>query len=97
MGDRALYLEIAHFFADAIPDAKEKLAAALRDGSLAEARRLAHSLKSNCAGVGAEELRDLAYKLEIACRDGDGADASSLFQDLAVRLDSLRDALLALK
>ncbi len=96
MGDRELYLEIAHFFAGAIPASKGNLENLLRAANWVEARRLAHSLKSNCAAVGADDLRGIAYKLETACRDGDGAAASAAFKDLCVRLDSLREALLAL-
>ncbi len=97
IGDRALYLEIARFFADAIPETRASLGERVQSRDWQEARRLAHSLKSNCAGVGAEETRDVAYKLEIACRDGDGNSAAALFDDLAGRLDGLRKSLLDLK
>lgn len=96
MGSWDLYIEIGHAFADSLPGTEAAIADAIRRGLWVEARRLAHSLKSNCAAVGAEELRNRAYTLEKACADADGVTAVSLFAVLREDFEELRKDLLAL-
>lgn len=96
MGSREMYVEIARAFADALPDTEKSITAAVTAGTWAEGRRLAHSLKSNCAAMGADQLRETVYALEKACAAEDEAVARALL--LAVRdgIRGLRAALLAL-
>lgn len=94
--DREVYLEIARFFADNLPASLQLLVSALNNNSAEEARRFAHSLKSNCATVGAEELREQCYTLEVLCRNGDLEKARACYSALVPRLMCLRDKLLAL-
>ena len=96
MGSRDLYVEIARSFADALPETENAIADALKRCAWPESRRLVHSLKSNCAAMGAEELRQRVYTLEMACAEGNKDIAHSLFIPLRGDLHVLRDELLAL-
>lgn len=96
MGDREIYLEIARFFASHLQESLKNLALALNNADAVEATRLAHSLKGNCATVGADLLRDQCLALEKLCRDGNLAQAHTVYADLAPRLLALRDKLAAL-
>ena len=97
MGDRGLYLEVARYFAQVMPATISELTAAFEAQNWPEMRRLAHSLKSNCAAIGAEDLRGIAYALERACHDGDGDGAKEHFTALCPQLEQLRLLLLALR
>ena len=96
MGDKETYLEIAHYFAEHLPDSLEKLQEAFDASDLALATRLANSLKSNCATVGAESMRERCLTLEKLCRDGDLAVAKELFATMVPKLRELRQRLLSL-
>lgn len=87
MGDKKLFLEIAYSFSVLLPEIQDDIAAALAAGSMQEARRLVHSLKSNCASMGAEKLRAEVYTLEQACNAGDKEGATLLFEGLRPKLD----------
>ena len=82
MGDREIFMEIARFFAGQLPDSVQNLERALVEGRLEDAGRLAHSLKSNCAAMGAELLREKCQTMEHRCRDGEGAGAREVFFSL---------------
>lgn len=97
MGDKETYFEIAHYFAEHLPDSLEKLQEAFDSNDLALATRLAHSMKSNCATVGAESMRERCLTLEKLCRDGDLAVAKDLFSSTAPKLQELRERLLSLE
>ena len=112
MGDREIYLEIAHCFADNLPAALDALDAAICDLDMPTATRLAHSLKGNCSTVGAEELRAACLSMEQLCRaasttpetatEGDPnpaqgpAEARRQFDALCPRLLALRETLATL-
>ncbi|MDL2315945.1 Hpt domain-containing protein [Desulfovibrio sp. OttesenSCG-928-A18] len=96
MGDKEIYLEIARYFATNLPQSMERIQASLKNGEYAEASRFAHSLKGNCATVGAEELREQCLTLEKLARSGDIIAAQDYFDSLAPRLLCLRDLLLSL-
>lgn len=96
MGSWDLYADIGHAFAEAIPETEAAIADAIKRKMWHEARRMAHSLKSNCSAMGAEELRDRVHILEKACADGNEANAVSLFAGLREDLRQLREELMAL-
>lgn len=74
---------IAAFFASA-PDLTERLRAAVREGKLPEATRLAHALKGAAAAVHAARIRAIAAETETALRAGDTETAGRLVADLDV-------------
>ncbi len=96
MGDKEIYLEIAFYFADQLPKSVDELRKALEKELMLEATRFAHSMKSNCATVGAEALRQECYALEKLCASGEVAAARAAFAALSPRLAVLRRILLAL-
>ncbi|MDL2290748.1 Hpt domain-containing protein [Desulfovibrio sp. OttesenSCG-928-F20] len=95
--DQEVYCEIAHYFAENLPKSLQCLMEALDRDEAETARRIAHSLKSNCATVGAEYLRSQCYNLEVLCRSGELAKARDCYVQLMPQLMHLRDALLDLK
>lgn len=96
MGSMDLYVEIARAFAEALPETEAAIAEAMDKKAWAESRRLVHSLKSNCAAMGAERLREEVFSLEKACADGDEHAAVPLFASVRDNLRLLRDELLSL-
>ena len=96
MGDKETYLEISHYFAAHLPDSITRLRDALDSGDMPAATRMAHSLKSNCATVGAESLRERCYALEKLCRGGEVIMARELFAGLESHLLAMRERLEAL-
>ncbi len=96
MGSREIYLEIARAFALSLPGTESAIADAMGTDAWPEARRLVHSLKSNCAAMGAEELRQRVYSLEKACAEADAKTAAALFAPLRLDLRALREELLSL-
>ncbi len=96
VGDEAIYREIAHYFANNLSNSLEALARALADADLENAARLAHSLKGNCATVGAEGMRACWAGLEKLCRAGDLPTAQAHYDATAPKMLALRGELLAL-
>lgn len=96
MGDREIYIEIARYFASHLQNSLQDLVAALNNDKTDEASRLAHSLKSNCATVGADMLRERCFTLEKLCRQGDIEGARSSYAALLPKLLALRELLLHL-
>ena len=96
MGDREIFLEISRYFASRLPEALEELALALKAGNTAEATRYAHSMKSNCSAMGADQLHEQCRALEGICRQGALDDARKLYAELMPRLLALRNTLLML-
>jgi histidine phosphotransfer protein HptB len=74
--DAELLGEIFRIFLSEVPERRTKILAALAAGDLDRLARLAHSLKGVAGTMFAEELRLMAYDLELAARNGDGAQAA---------------------
>jgi HPt (histidine-containing phosphotransfer) domain-containing protein len=81
---------VARMFVDRSGQLLEALREALRNGVAADARRHAHTLKSNCMHVGANGLAALAQRAEHAARDGDVAAAARLAQEIEPALAAVR-------
>jgi signal transduction histidine kinase/DNA-binding response OmpR family regulator len=83
--------EVLSLFLDDMPSQL----AALREaavGSLAPTvKNLAHSVKGACANVGAERLRDIAYRLECMGAAGDLNDVEIVLHDLEVEYASVAE------
>jgi PAS domain S-box-containing protein len=82
-GDLTFYVRLLRMFANNHGDDVERLRAKVLAGELADARRLAHTLKGIAATIGAEPLRERAAALELAIRE----------QATAARLETAIDAL----
>ncbi|MFA7239510.1 MAG: response regulator [Sulfuricellaceae bacterium] len=70
MGKEAFYLRILRIFRRDFGDAGSRIRSLIERGELMEARRLAHSVKSGAATIGAMELSGYAKELELALADG---------------------------
>jgi len=66
MGKEAFYLRILRIFRHDFADADSRIRDLVERGELGEARRLAHSVKSGAATIGAMELSGHARELEVA-------------------------------
>lgn len=60
--------EMIDTFLDDAPQQIATIQTALRSGDVEAFRRAAHSLKSNAASFGADQLAELAYELELIGR-----------------------------
>lgn len=96
MGSKEIFLEISHYFASRLPEAVDELGQALAAGNIDEATRYAHSMKSNCMAMGANQLHEQCRVLEGICRQGEIDGARKLFSELVPALLGLRAVLLAL-
>ncbi len=95
-GMLSLYRDLLRKFADNYGDAADGIRAALATGDTAEAERLAHTLKSVAASIGAAGVSKRAAHTETAIRDGN-ADAveqglCSLDSLLVSLVSDIRDA-----
>lgn len=57
IGDAEIYREIALVFNENLPNYMTQLDEAMRERDCSTFKRLAHSIKSNCATIGADNLR----------------------------------------
>jgi two-component system sensor histidine kinase/response regulator len=69
LGKKPLYLSMLQKFVTGQADAPERIRSALDSQNLATAERLAHTLKSVAASIGAESVRLAATSLEAAIKD----------------------------
>ena len=69
-----MYLRILRRFAPHHGDAPARIEAALAAGQRDDAERIAHTLRSSAAGLGADGIADLAAQIELGLRKGAGID-----------------------
>jgi len=96
MGDEEIYREIAHYFAGHLEESLRDLGEALDRADTESAGRFAHSMKGNCATVGAEAMRENCLTLEQLCRSGALEAARAQYAGMAPKMLALREVLLAL-
>ena len=77
------------YLADDIRDLKD----ALDEENMKKITSGAHKIKGMCANASAERLRETAYRIETAGKEGDGNAARSLFVRLEQEEKALRDYL----
>jgi two-component system, sensor histidine kinase and response regulator len=93
LGKRALYRSMLEKFVAGQAATCECLAAALADGDLASAERLAHTLKGVAGNIGATTVQELATRLEVPLHRRDAAAAVVAYGALQPVLDELLTAL----
>ena len=94
-GDDAFVAELVEQF---VADSPALVAAArtgLESGDAEEVRRAAHTLKSNAATMGANELADRSRRLELAAKAGDLGDGAASIDAVAQELERVHAALRA--
>lgn len=89
VGDIEIYNEIALSFASHMPDYIQKLQNNLNEKNLIDLSRIIHSIKSNCATVGAEDIREMCYELEKVSRNEKFTESKELLEKLKPILESL--------
>jgi CheY-like chemotaxis protein len=94
-GNRKLYLSLLRQFVEKEADAAGRIANALNAQAMADAERIAHTVKGVAASVGLAQLSTLAAALEAAVKSGTGLNgALSAFEgELARDIASLGEAL----
>ena len=94
-GSVDFYLRLLQNFLDENAHVVQDATAALAEGRFADAQRIAHTLKSTAATLGAEPVSALAAALESALRDGRNDAAPSAADALAPAHTDLCHALTA--
>jgi histidine phosphotransfer protein HptB len=95
--DEELLGEIFRVFIAEVPDRRTNILAALAGGDLERLTRLAHSLKGVAGTIFAEELRQVAYDLEMASKAGDADKSARLVPGLLDVLARVADELRAVQ
>ncbi|HZX30639.1 MAG TPA: ATP-binding protein, partial [Rhodocyclaceae bacterium] len=94
-GDPETYLQIAPTFLEDLAVQLGDLGQALAAADFTSAHRVAHSLKSMSAAVGADRLRDKALILEAACGAADRVGIAAAEADLRAEAEATDEALRA--
>ena len=94
-GQPDLVASVVNLFLERSAALFESLVTAAVAGDFAVARRLAHSLKSNCMNVGANGLAVLFKRAEVAAGEGDPASLTRITAEIAPALASIRERLRA--
>jgi two-component system sensor histidine kinase/response regulator len=90
-GDEAMFNEFLLLLLDGAESDVAELAVAVEADDAVGVERLAHGLKGGAASLGADRVRDAAYRLEIMGRSGDLADARPALARLREELSLLRE------
>ena len=89
-GDEAMFNEFLLLLLDGAESDMAELGVVVEADDALGIERLAHGLKGGAASLGADRVRDAAYRLEIIGRSGDLAGARSALARLQEELDHLR-------
>jgi HPt (histidine-containing phosphotransfer) domain-containing protein len=92
MGDETLADRIVTRFLESTPAHIESLRRSLDSGDAAAAERTAHAIKGAASNIGGERLRQVAFAIEQAARDGDLNAAISHLADLQKQFKALQEA-----
>ena len=82
-GDKEFLLTLLEVYREDLPDKLSAIRSGLDKGDLDAVQRAAHSLKGASATVGATAMREVAYAMETAARNGDAAGSGQLAEPLA--------------
>lgn len=82
LGDEALAQEILAGFMEELPRQLEALRQALCRGDWESSRRWAHTIKGSAGNVGAMELKEVAFQVEMCSKERDLAKAAQSMEGL---------------
>ena len=94
-GDEAFVAELVDQFVSDSPALLEAARRGIQTRGADEVRRAAHTLKSNAATVGANELADRSRELEMAAKAGTLDGGAALVDAVAEELERVHAALRA--
>ncbi len=90
MNDPELYRKMLQMFCDQQRTFEQDFLVAQKDNDPQAATRTAHTLKGNCANIGAVDIQQAALTLENACQAGAGREIiEERLQDVVGKVDSL--------
>ena len=92
-GDQAFLDELIDTYLEDSPNLLSAIESALATGSAEELRRAAHSLKSNSANFGAQNLADLCKDLEESARRNELDGAASRVEQIMAEYQKVKQAL----
>jgi HPt (histidine-containing phosphotransfer) domain-containing protein len=92
-GDEDLYHSICGIFLKDAPQKMCRLKELIGTTEREELSLHAHSIKGNCATIGAERCRKTAFELEMAAKQGDDDKIRQLIQELEVELAAVERAI----
>jgi len=90
-GDETMFDEFLGLLLEEAKSDVAQIAGAIEQGDASSLERLAHSLKGGAANLGADRVRDVAYRLETIGRGGNLSDARFVLGHLEQELSLLRD------
>ncbi len=90
-GDEVMFNEFLLLLLDGAESDLAELAVAVDAEDALGIERLAHGLKGGAASLGADRVRDAAYRLELIGREGDLGEARSALAHLREELSRLRE------
>ncbi len=93
-GDEELMIELFRSYAEERDSMMADIAAAVSERDGEAVRQSAHKLKGTLIYLAAKNAADLAYRLEVAGREGNMSEAPSLFEALSAEIAQV-DALVA--
>lgn len=96
VGDADIYREIAHVFSENLANYMTQLESAMNQKDYTTVTRLTHSIKSNCATVGADGLRVFFASMEQAANENPETELTTLLPQALTLLFELRQNLAAL-
>lgn len=91
MDDKELAKTILNSFLDDIPKQIELLKNYLKEDRIKEAERQAHSIKGASANIGGEQLREIAFKIEKLCKEGNIAEVQELIKHMDEKFKELSE------
>jgi|GEM_PF-1139476 len=90
-GDEAFVHETMGIFLSDSAQKLENIRNCIKIGDKVGLEKLAHTVKGAASYLSAEQIKSLAFKLELAARKGDFSRASPIFAELVNAFDTLQD------
>jgi HPt (histidine-containing phosphotransfer) domain-containing protein len=88
-GDKKLLKGITAIFIKNVPPQMTQLKEALEGNDAAQVKILSHSLKGSASMIGAQALRDAAFKVESAALEGNLEEALGFYSAMQSELDNV--------
>ncbi len=96
-GDQSLFLELLELYVDDSTRQMERLEQSLHAGDVKLSERIAHTLKSSSANLGAMTVSKICFEIELLGRNQSAAGMSTLFESAREAHRSAVSALIALR
>ncbi|MGC8844962.1 MAG: Hpt domain-containing protein, partial [Candidatus Hydrogenedens sp.] len=91
MDDNELAKTILDSFLEDIPKQIELLKNYLSEKRIRDAERQAHSIKGASANIGGEQLREVAFRIEKLCKEGNITEVPELIQQMEDKFKELTE------